>query len=60
VSTPKELAGFAVFIMLWVESDKCRGLGRSPKKHRSTLKPDEPEIVRNKTPATRVGFMRLV
>jgi len=41
-STPKELACPAVFIMLLAKSVKCRGLGRSPKRYRSTLKPDEP------------------
>jgi hypothetical protein len=30
--------------MLLVESEKCRGLGRSPKRHRSTPKPDEPHV----------------
>jgi DNA-damage-inducible protein D len=33
----------AVLIMRLAQSDKCRGLGRSPKRYRSTLKPDEPE-----------------
>jgi hypothetical protein len=46
VCAPKELARSAVPIMLLVESDKCRGLGRSPKRHRSTLKPDEPQFPR--------------
>jgi hypothetical protein len=44
VSTPGELDGPAVLIMLLVESDKCRGLGRSPNKHRSTLNLDKPEM----------------
>jgi hypothetical protein len=47
-STPKELACPAVFIMLLAKSVKCRGLGRSPKRYRSTLKPDEPNLVRRR------------